>query len=120
MSDAKFFMRKTPYTTEQLTVSNVVKQLTSAKVLNTAGAEDDGSSPARWAVTFPADAVQVELMDSNGIYYTLDGSTPSSTNGGRLSVMGDMIIVSGRTKIANLKMIRVGSDSVVNVTYYRD
>lgn len=120
MSDTKFFMRKTPYATEQITVSSAVKQLTTATVLNTAGAETDGSTPARWSVTFPADAVVVELMDSNGIYYTLDGSTPSATNGQKLATAGDMLTLAGRTKIANLKMIRVSADSVVNVTYYRD
>jgi hypothetical protein len=112
------FLRKHAYATEQLTVSSVVKQLTTALVENTAGAETDGSSPARWAVQFPASVAVVEVS-TNGIYYTLDGSTPSSTNGLALSA-GDSVTLMGKAKISNLKMIRQSSDSVVNIAYYRD
>ena len=118
MSDAKYFVRKNPYATEQITVSSAAVTGTAALIANTAGAQTDGSSPARWAQTIPASAAIIEVA-TNGIYYTVDGTTPSSTNGHRLNA-GDVLTLSGRQKIGNLKMIRQSADSVVNVTYYKD
>lgn len=121
MSDASFFIRRKPYATEQVTVSTAVAVPTSAKVLNTAGAVTDGSTPARWAVTFPATAAIVELIGSNAIIYTLDGSTPSATNGGQLLAAGDVLTLAGTQKVQKLKMIRAGSsDGIVNITYYKE
>lgn len=120
MSDASFFVHRKPYATEQVTVSTSVAVPTTAKVLNTSGAVTDGSATARWAVTFPATAAIVEVIGSNGLIYTLDGSTPSSSNGGRLS-SGDTLTLAGTQKVTNLKMLRSGaSDATANITYYKE
>lgn len=113
-------VRKIPYSTEQITVSTVVKTPTAANVNNTAGGENDGSTPARWAFTFPATAATVENVSANEIAYTIDGSTPSTTNGQRLAA-GDLLTLVGRGKCLNLRMIRSGaSDAVININYYHD
>lgn len=120
MADASFFIRRKPYATEQVTVSTAVATPTAATVKNTSGGYTDGSTPVRWAVTFPATAAIAEIIGSNGIIYTLDGSTPTSTNGGRLG-QGDTLTLAGTQKVANLKMIRSGgSDATVNLTYYKE
>lgn len=119
MSDAALFVRKKPISTEQITVSNVVVQLTAAKVANTANPE--GGNSLYWKVTHPASVVVLELIGSNGIIFTLDGSTPSTTNGRRLLGAGDAVTIVGKQKISNLKMIRLGaSDDIVDVTYFKD
>ena len=121
MADASFFVRRKPYATEQITVSTAVATPTSSKVTNSAGGYTDGSTPARWAVTFPATAALVELIGNNGVIYTLDGSTPSATNGGQLLAAGDILTLAGTQKIQKLKMVRAGgSDATVNITYYKE
>jgi hypothetical protein len=118
MSDAQFFNRKAPYATEFLTVSTGTSQLTSALRKNTA---QQAGNANYWSFTQPATVVTVELVGSNGIIYTLDGSTPTATNGNRLATGGDTLTVAGQQKIANLKMIRSGgSDATVNVSYYKE
>lgn len=116
MSDADFFVRLKPYITEQITVSTSAVSPTAAAVNNTAG--PSGGNSLYWSVTFPANAAVVEVM-TNGIYYTLDGSTPSSTNGQKLN-SGDVLTLAGRQKVVKLKMIRQSADSVVNLVYYKE
>lgn len=116
--DSALLVRKIPYATEQLTVSNAVKQLTSALVANTAQAEGNTNY---WKTTRPAAAVVIECADANGVCYTVDGSTPSSTNGLRLVAANQSVTITDKQKIANLKMIRLaGSDAVVNVAYFKE
>lgn len=116
MSDAAFFFKKKAYATEQLTVSTVVLSPTPATVRNTTGTS--GANTNYWAVSFPASAVNVEVL-TNGVYYTMDGSTPSATNGQKLNA-GDSLTIAGRQKISNLKMIRQSADSLVNLAYYKE
>ena len=116
MSDAQFFVRRKAYATEQITVSTVVVSPTAATVRNSTGTS--GANTNYWAVSFPASAAVLEVM-TNGIYYTFDGSTPSSTNGQKLDA-GDVLTIAGRQKVANLKMIRQTTDSVVNLAYYKE
>ena len=78
MADASFFFRRNPYATEQVTVSTGVATPTAALVANTAQTETDGSTPVRWAFTYPATAAIAEIIGANGLIYTLDGSTPTS------------------------------------------
>ena len=107
MADAEFFVRRKPYATEQLTVTNAVTTLTAAKVDNT-------TTP----FNFRASAADIEV-DTNGVHYTLDGSTPSATNGQHLD--NAKLTLAGYQKVKALKMIRkTGTDSVVNVTYYKE
>ena len=116
MSSAAYFVSKKPYSTEQLTVSTVALSPTAATVRNTTGTS--GANTNYWAVSFAARAALVECA-TNGIYYTLDGSTPSSTNGHRMAA-GDVLTLSGRQSIAALKMLRQSADSVVNITFYKE
>ncbi len=120
MADASFFLHRKPYATEQVTVSTSVMTPTTALVDNIAQTETDGSSPTRWAFTYPATAAMAEVIGANGIIYTLDGSTPTSSNGGRLG-QGDSLTLAGTQKVKNLKMLRSGaSDATVNLTYYKE
>jgi len=120
MADASFFFRRNPYATEQVTVSTGVATPTAALVANTAQTETDGSTPVRWAFTYPATAAIAEIIGANGLIYTLDGSTPTSSNGGRLG-QGDTLTLAGYQKVSKLKMIRSGaSDATVNITFYRE
>jgi hypothetical protein len=116
MSVPSYLISKKPYATEQLTVSTVALSPTAATVRNTTGTS--GANTNYWAVSFPASAAIVECA-TNGVYYTTDGSTPSSTNGHRLHA-GDVLTLSGRQSIAALKMIRQSADSVVNITFYKE
>jgi|DEB19_MinimDraft_3_1074340.scaffolds.fasta_scaffold14375_4 hypothetical protein len=107
MADADFFVRRKPYATEQLTVSTAVATPTASKVDNTA-------TP----FNFRASAADVEV-GSNGIIYTLDGSTPTATNG--LTLASAKLTLAGYQKVKALKMIRSGgSDATVNITYYKE
>lgn len=68
---------------------------------------------------FRASAAIVENVSSNGLYYTLDASTPSSTNGNILNG-GATLQVAGYAKVKNLRMIRQGaSDATVDISYYQ-
>jgi len=85
MADAEFFVRRKPYATEQLTVSTAVVSPTTAKVDNTGA-----------LFNFKATAADVEV-GSNGIIYTLDGSTPSATNG--LTLSSAKLTLAGYQKV---------------------
>jgi hypothetical protein len=120
MADAEFFLYRKPYATEQLTVSTGTSTPTAALVANTAQIETDDSTPARWAFTYPASAALAEIIGANGVIYTIDGSTPTSSNGGRLA-SGDVLTLAGYQKVSKLKMIRSGaSDATVNITFYKE
>lgn len=107
MADAEFLVRRKPYATEQLTVSTAVSVPTVAKVDNTGA-----------LFNFRASAADVEV-GSNGIIYTLDGTTPTATNG--LTLSSGRMTLAGYQKVKALKMIRSGgSDATVNITYYKE
>lgn len=103
-----FLVGKNPYTSEQLTVSTTPVLGTTAKV--------DNHARANGSVTKAAAAV-VQAV-ANGVFYTLDGSTPSGTNGFALAA-GETLPLAGYGKIKNLRMVRSGaSDATVYITYY--
>lgn len=107
MADAEFFVRRKPYSTEQLTVSTSVVTPTTAKVDNTGA-----------LFNFKASAAEVQV-GSNGIIYTLDGTDPTATNG--LTLASATLTLAGYQKVKALKMIRSGgSDATVNLTYYKE
>lgn len=109
MADAYAFLAgKNPYTSEQLTVSTTALSGTTTKV--------DNHSRINGSVTKAAAAV-VQAV-ANGVFYTLDGSTPSSTNGFLLAA-GETLPLAGYQKVKALKMVRSGaSDATVYITYY--
>lgn len=107
MSDTYAFVnRKVNYDSEQLTISSSVVTLTAAKYNNTAGT----------LVPRKASAAIVQCL-ANDIYYTLDGSTPSSSNGKRL-VANTELGLAGYMRIKQFKAIRVSSDGAIHVDYY--
>lgn len=63
---------------------------------------------------------QMAVLEAKGaIYYTLDGSTPTSTNSHALAA-GANLTLFGNTKIANFRAIRQGGSNVdIYATYYR-
>lgn len=107
MGDTSFFNRLRPYATEQKTVSSSAVSLTTALVDNQANYPD-----------FKAAGAIVEVR-GDSIYYTTDGSTPSSTNG-ILAYVGAIIPIAGYQKIKNLKAIRVTGDATLNVQYFKN
>lgn len=104
---AEFFNRLRPYATEQVTVSSSATSLTTAKVDNTANYPD-----------FKAAGVVIAVRD-DAVYYTVDGSTPSATNGIKLEV-GDVLPIAGYQKIKNFKAIRVTTDAKLDVQYFKN
>lgn len=103
MSD---FNRLRPYATEQITLSGVTT-LTTAKVDNTANYPD-----------FKAAGVIIAIKTA-GIYYTVDGSTPSSSNGIPLEA-GDTLPMLGYQKAKNFKCIAQTGTPVLDVHYYKN
>jgi len=114
MADADFFVRRKAYASEQLTVAGSVVSPTAAVVRNNA-LQTQGNG---WAFTFPASAAVVSPVDQP-IYYTLDGTTPSSTNGQSLNA-GDVLTLANRQSVAGLKMIRQSATALVNVSYFKE
>jgi hypothetical protein len=95
-----------PYATEQLAVSSSPVSLTAALVNNSANYPD-----------FRASGAMINVI-TDAIYYTLDGSTPSSTNGINLAA-GGYVELHGYQKVKNFKAIRVTSDATINVQYFK-
>lgn len=114
MADASFFVRKKPYATEQLTVAGSVVSPTAATVRNNSGQ----TTGYNWAFTFPASAAVISPSDQ-AVYYTLDGTTPSSSNGQILSA-GDVLTLANRQSVGALKMVRVSATALVNCSYFKE
>lgn len=103
-----FTAGKNVYDSETVTVSSSAISLTTSKVDNHSRVLGSQSKAAA-AIIQPT---------ANGFYYTLDGSTPSSSNGAVVAA-GEVLALAGYGKIKKLKMIRSGaSDAVVHVDYY--
>ncbi len=103
-----FVVGKNIYDTETITVSTVSISPTTSKVDNHSRVLGS-QSKACAALVQPT---------ANGFYYTLDGSTPSSSNG-KLVAAGEVLALAGYSKIKKLKMIRsAASDATVHVEYY--
>lgn len=69
------------------------------------------------AGNFKAQVALVECL-TNGVYYTLDGGTPSGTNGHELAA-GDNTFVVGYEAISKLRMVRSGgTDAAVQISYF--
>src|SRR6478736_2258729 len=103
MADASYFHNKKAYATEQITVtSGAAVTLTTAKVDNSA--------------SYPDFKAMGAVMECRGfaIYYTLDGTTPSSTNGIKLSA-DQFLVIAGYQKLKSFKAIAATSDATLNV-----
>jgi hypothetical protein len=118
MSDLSFFSRKKAFNSEQLTVSSSVVTLTASEYDNTSAGVAQPGREAPHAGGFKASAAVIECQDDD-VYFTLDGSTPSSTNGRRLTASSSLPL-AGYQKIANFKAIRVTGDATLNVEYFKE
>lgn len=109
MADSYAFLAgKNVYGSEQLTVSTSALPLTIAKVNNTANALNNKAK---------AQAAVLQAV-ANACYYTLDGTTPSGSNGKLLSA-GETLPLAGYQKVKQFQAIRSGgSDCVLHVDYY--
>jgi hypothetical protein len=97
--------RKKSYATEQKAVSTSAVSLTTALVDNTANYP-----------SFKASGALIEVR-SNAIYYTVDGSTPSSTNGIGV-VAGQYIELEGYQNVKKFQAIRQTADGTLNVQFF--
>lgn len=102
---------------ETLTVSNTALGITAAKlvVTNTANAYNESTA-----------YVEVKRLDeafftveTNPCRFRIDGTNPTAAIGHLLNV-GDTLVISGYSNLANLKFIRSGAaDATIQATYYR-
>lgn len=118
----EYFHRKILYDREQVTVSAASIGGTTSKIDGvSSGAATNIEQPAVGAPTdfrLRASAAVVEVV-SGDVYYTLDASTPSATNGNKLA-NGAVLNVAGYQKVKNLRMVRQGgSDATVDISYYK-
>lgn len=93
---------------EQITSTSAVKWLTASKY-NPPGANGRAS--------FKADDALVQVQTQQ-IYYTLDGTDPSSSNG-KVGYVGSIICLSGYQHIQNFRFTRVSADGKLDVEYFR-
>ena len=83
---------------------------------------DDTTRGVRLAIPDNARRCYVEIWTAD-VYYTLDGATPSSTNGGRASP-GDVITMMGTSQYSmlsnmeKLRMIRQTATSALAIVHY--
>lgn len=111
MSDLEY---RDQYTRERITVSTSAIGLTTSTLENwqSYGGYDQQGADLK------ASAALLTVV-TNGVYYTLDGSTPSASVGIELTT-GDQLMIYGFQKLKSLRMIRSGgSDATVEVTYYK-
>ena len=95
------------YARERVTVSTTAIGCTPTTLRNSS--QVDGA--------FRASAIVVEVI-TNTVWYTTDGSTPTSSNGNKLTA-GDVVTLAGFQKLADFQMVRDGgSDATVDISYY--
>lgn len=71
------------------------------------------------ALTVPAGATTVLLQaKTQNIYYTMDGSTPSATNG--LILLVGLAPISYSGKLSGLKFLEVTASAVLNYAFFVD
>ncbi len=115
MSDVQYLGSLDQFQSEQVTVSTSAVGLTLAYV-NNAQTYDQQNQVVK---DRKACVAVLNVVGANGLHLTMDGSTPSATNGTTLAG-GDEFTVSGHQKLKDLLMIRSGaSDATVNVIYYK-
>jgi hypothetical protein len=115
---SEYFHSRKAINSEQLTVTSAVKQLTAAEYNNSGVSALDSAYRGDYQgpAGLKASAALIQVL-SDDVYYTFDGSTPSSSNG-RRAFAGDTIVVAGHQKLRDFKAIRVTTDATLNVEYY--
>lgn len=94
---------------EKISVSSAVKQLTEA----TFNVNSTTNSVKASAALITCDGT----AGTNDVRYTLDGTTPSSSQG-HLLAAGQGVVIYGFSNIKNFKCIRTSSDTTIEVTYF--
>lgn len=111
------FRKKNVLDVETVTVTGSATTLTATKY-NATSAGATSQREYAFAGGHKASAAIVEVL-AESIYYTLDGSTPTSTNG-HAAAQGDRVVLENYAHVAKFKAIRQGSTSAtVFVTYYK-
>ena len=92
--------------------------------LNAISDEHVTVSSASIGITAPSAANRCYVeVTANAIYYTFDGGTPASSNGGEANA-GDVIDIMGyghhdmKSVMENFKMIRQSADATAKVHYF--
>ena len=71
------------------------------------------------ALTVPAGATTVLLQaKTQNVYYTMDGTTPSSTNG--LILIAGLAPISYSGKLSDLNFLEVNASAVLNYAFFID
>lgn len=113
VNDSAFFGSATNY--EKLTVSSAAIGFTATKY------EHFNDELAVGAANALVDArsAYVTVEATNGLRYTLDGTTPIGGTTGHLAAGGSTFIITGHVNIEKFRAIRdSGVDAVIHVTYF--
>lgn len=103
-----FLVGKNAYKGEQLTVSTSAVGGTTSFI--------DNHNRLNGSQT-KASAAIIQAL-TNNILYTLDGSTPSTSNGKRL-IAGDALPLAGYSKVKQFRAVREGgADATIHIDYY--
>ena len=122
MSDMEFFHRKTLYDREQVAVAGSPVGGTATKInAVAAGAASQIEQPAVGAPTdfrIRCSAAIIENVGAGSVYYTIDGSTPSSSNGNVLSA-GSVLPLAGYGKVLGFRAVQNSGSSTLDFSYYK-
>lgn len=103
---------KHAFARERLTITNAVKTLTAATY-------DPSSDHKR------ATGARIAVLSGSGTFtFTEDGTTPTAdattvSGVGTPAEAGDIIYLESFAAVSNFKAIRVATDAIVEVVYYR-
>lgn len=111
-----FLTGKRAMATERITVSSTAVGGTAA-TYNDVGTIVSVNRNQVAAGGLKAAGALIECL-TEGIYFTLDASTPNGTNGHALAA-GDTYMIQGYQPVSELRMVRSGaSDAAVQITYF--
>ncbi len=119
-----YFAYKKLFAREQVTVGASPIGGTAATYNgNDAGAASQIEMPAVGAPgttgRFRASAAVVENVGATAVYYTIDGSTPSATNGNHLD-SGGILYLTGHQKVAQFRAVQQTTAATLDMSYYKE
>lgn len=111
---ATFNITKRAFARERLTVTNAVKTLTASVYNDTTRVE----RPIK------ASAARIQVLAGSGqIQFTEEGTAPTAdvtvTGVGTQLNAGDILFLESYEAIKNFKAIRVATDAILEINYYR-
>lgn len=116
---ASFNSFKQAFARERLTVSTVVKQLTASVYL------DNTNNPSVDKLAARASGARITVLSGSGtLSFTEDGTTPTNdvttvAGVGTPLNAGDQLLLETYNAIVKFQAIRVASDAIIEVVYYR-